>query len=251
MTTSSLLPHAAELIDRNMTIIPFPDKETLVRKAISGFQNFLGEPIYYRSQWTFLLHKGQERIERGYFRRDDDEHKSFFHFAPCLGSMLAEQNIAVRCHYEFYNAAAALFDACEQLMLLFVRALDKVSPGYGLSLIARHPSSREMNTLRLLDYDCAAPSATIANWHTDRSALTMHIDDSRPALRLGREQILHRCIPEAALVFPGDKIVRTFPLVRPVNHAVIEQSNSVIASQEERWSAVFFFHINTVLVSRH
>lgn len=238
-----LLPRVAQFIDRNMVTVPFPGKQSLVTEAVSALQSFLEQPMSHHQQKILA---DASTYELGYLRRDDDEHKSLFQFAPSLLTVARESGIDALV--TLCEAPALLFDRCEQLMLSFVQVLDRVMPGYGFHLLASQPSSRQMNMLRIVRYDKAGAGAMIGKWHSDISFLTLHVADSRPALRLGTADWLYEGSPEDALVFPGDKMPRVCRRFRPVRHAVIEQAYSKYALQKERWSVVFFFHINLELL---
>lgn len=229
----ALVSKAAELVDRGMVTVPFPDARVLVRDTITAFQKFLIEPS--RQYCSF-------DGELGYMRRDDDEHKSFFHFHPSLRELAHERDIGPAAH--LCETAHLLYERCEHALLDFVKALDEVLPGYSLSLLANHSSSRKRNVLRLLQYDRADPNATIAKWHTDRSFLTLHVAESHPALRMRTARFLYRPAPETALVFPGDQVGRACPRLRALPHAAVEERST----DAERWAIVFFFQIHLGLL---
>ncbi len=233
-----LIPKAAELIDRGMVTIPFPRKEIFVTRAITAFEKLLHQP--YRPRFT-----DRDGIELGYVRRDDNEHKTMFQFRPTLLDLVREgemDSLVERC-----EDILPLFVACEETMLAFVSALDTVVPGFGLRILASHPSSRARNLLRIVQYDREKPGREIAVWHRDISFLTLHVDESYPALcvQLGGKDRMYRSIPETGLVFPGEKVHRAFPRLRPLRHAAIENRNPLAAN---RWAIVFFFNLHLGLL---
>lgn len=233
-----LVAKAAELIDKGMVTISFPRKEVFVSSALTAFEKFLHQP----RRPTFLDRDG---AELGYVRRDDNEHKTMFQFRPVLLDLAREgemESLVERC-----EEILPLFIVCEETMLTFACALDTVVPGFGLRTLAGHPSSRERNLLRIVQYDREKPEQEIAVWHTDVSFLTLHLDESYPALhvQLGGAERTHRSAPATGLVFPGDKVRRAFPRLRPLRHAAIESGNPLA---ENRWAIVFFFNLHLGLL---
>ncbi|MCI0680067.1 2OG-Fe(II) oxygenase family protein [bacterium] len=229
----NILIAAEKMAKDGIVQIPF-NTAHLVQPVAEIYKTFLCEPEEYKRLWTFDADAAQDHDD-GYIRRDDEEHKSFFHFRPILPIFLAQNKVDHARYLSWLNHCETLYKACMQKLFEFGGALDSVMPGYGFktALQKHHYQSK----LRLLMYDKEFENASLAEPHTDKGLLTMHVAESRPGFHSHVNGPLIGVPKNTCLIFAGQQAEKgTQGLIRHVWHHVSNENKNA----EERWSMTLF-----------
>lgn len=241
----SFIMAAEELVRTGKAAIALPLRDQ-VRSVIPLFLNFLAEPKSYKQQWTVDLNNGDP--DDGYIRRDGGnyDHKDFFHYRPRLPAELSARGVDLRNHRQFLSQCSHLYHECSIISYCFAKALDSVLPGFGFEEKVNNTQAQQLNVMRFLYYDTLRDNEkTIAKSHADRCFLTIHVDESHPGLRLGNSEELYVAKPDHSLIFPGQKAeVLTKGRLTALRHKVTDEHVGQPGTSPNRWSIVFFNHID-------
>lgn len=243
---------AEELLRSGKAHIHLPVRSE-VAATIPLFLAFLAEPEEYKLQWTFNFQRPGDDGEPddGYVRRDGGTHdyKAFFHYRPALQAALHNRGVDLRSHERFLAKCGLLFRDCDSTMKLFAAALDSILPGFSMRERLSQPAAEELHVLRLLYYDKPrAVGGVIGKAHTDRAFMTIHVDESHPGLRFGASRELYRAQPDHSLIFPSDKASRlTRGRLAALEHVITDEHDGVTGALPNRWSMVYFAHIDLPL----
>lgn len=212
---------------------------------IEGFQKLIADPD--REKWSLnTLRVGSDprepddgliRKEKGLYGKAQDN-KWFFHYRRSLEDRLQEHGVDTTMHTFFLDRARELHLHCHHMMKAIGLALDGLHPDLEFARHLTEAEDADLNVLRLLSYD---KGSDIGKAHTDLSALTFHLAESRPGLRIGSEpRQPYKAEPNKILVFNSIKIQRLSKGRLPaVPHDIVDDD---IAATEGRWSVVYFAH---------
>jgi hypothetical protein len=181
----------------------------LVERVNAGFSAFIESRTQEeREEWSLQIDRSPEPLEPddGYIRRDSTDHKHFFHFRSDLEHQLwKERGIRLENgEASWFEALQTLLALCSDAGLCLAKAMD-AEPGFDFA--DRMKSLAHLHVIRILRYDAGYPS--LARPHTDRCALTLHIAESHPGLKVRRRWETTVCeSPKApqTLVFPGQML---------------------------------------------
>ena len=167
------------------------------------------------------------------------DRKQIFHYRPSLWSEYAKRDVDITPYRAWLGEAHTLYLRCLQLLKNFTRALDKECPGYNFQRLTRTERALSKHVLRALLYDPPSPGEIlIGKSHTDRNGISIHVRESRPGLRLGKDQQNYVITPDTALIFPADQVERlTEGKIKALQHEIWEEEPH---APDRRWSLVFF-----------
>lgn len=174
----------------------------------------------------------------GAIRKSGQDHKLYFHYRPDVEQLLKEKNGVTLSpdQQEWLKYMRQVWDACADAHLEYARKLDHHCPGYEFE--KRAERSQHLSCLRILKYELRA--GTLAKEHTDRDAVTFHLDESLPGLYTTRGDVVRQeespALPNV-LVFAGDQIAEiTQGKVPACIHGVKDTTNG----KRVRFASVFF-----------
>jgi hypothetical protein len=217
-----------------------------VSGMIRGFNRFLAEPDEYRKQWDFWETEpdGRDITDIGYKDKGaqpGEDAKHIFHVSPDLERLLFARGVDISRHEYLLGYGRNIFTACWREYKHLLRALDHVLPGYNFYERAHSPRASKGSILRLLRYK-DIKKEVIGKGHTDRNLITLHLTDSHPGLRLGKEGHLYLTSPGYALVFFGDKMEKiTNGHIPALWHYVTDERAP--SDKTLRWAMIFFGHV--------
>lgn len=249
---------ATEFFGERYAPFHLPGSYNVAYEAIRQFQKFLDLPDAEKRRWDFRDAAGKSNdgwmsrdgrsvpyvATRGVVKKDQ---KDWWHWSPRMHELMRERGL-----FEFYRDFTEASEACWQFhqraWLEVLEVLDEMAPGKQLAMLAKHPSSQRMCTLRLIVYRPVASGEEMADWHPDRSDATFHIANSRAGLRVGPKEILWEPDPDDILFFAGEKARRSMG-VSALMHGARETA-LLADAVVPRWTVVQFLHINHALYQR-
>lgn len=241
---SALISAVAEFLRTGRARLPLATSH-IVPRVIAAVAKLIQDPA--RDAWGLYVPRpaaepgdkddGLIRRSQQYVGDPTTDNKWFFHFRLTLKKDLEAAGVDTSGHEDLFDACQELFTINLGGALAFADAYDLQAPG--LDLKHRLLTAVEPHVLRVLFYD---QGAMMARPHIDRDALTLHVAESRPGLRIGPERERYVTSPDEALIFPGRKFAElTGGKVPALLHDVLDDSVGAITN-EQRWSIVFFTH---------
>jgi len=216
-----------------------------VPSVISGVCNLIEAPN--RRDWQLHINRpgGPKKPDDGLIRRDPEypgdttDGKYFFHYRRSLEDNLLQRRVIPNAsQQDLLMHCGIIHHYCADLLVAFAAEFDQVCPGYRLEEQMADFAACELAPLRTLVYD---QGTMVATPHTDYSALTLHLAESRPGLRLGKERTPYTAHCGEALIFPGRKFEKlTKGAFKALDHEV---EDSDPQNPNRRWSMVYFGHI--------
>ncbi len=231
-----------QLLMQGIARIAFPHV-TLVDQVMNGFNRFLAESDEYRELWHFDLSHDNE-ADDGYVPRKGKGHdfKIFFHYRPHLTAHLRHRGVEFGRHVMWLKDCEQLFWIAHERACELLSELDKLVPGRNLE---RRMEGCPTNVLRLLSYDFHSGTRVMAQPHYDRSFLTLHLAEQRPALIVGGT--LEPAKAGEAIIFFGLKGEAVLgPPARALLHNAVDPEGSQSEEQPNRWAIIFFAHLDFV-----
>lgn len=200
-----------------------------------------------QKHWEIYTPRDPQYLESddGAIRKEPpSDWKLFFHYRPDLARLLSGlQRVSLnKWQQEWFAHMDAIWYACTQAHRAYARELDALQPGFRFE--KRAELWQHLNCLRLLRY-VPHKGSHLAKPHTDRSATTFHVAESRSGFetRHGFATKAHES-PTASdvLVFTGDQMeVITRGGIQRRWHQVVDTSKG----EEERFAMVFFCKMYT------
>jgi hypothetical protein len=220
------------LVSSDLLAPIYPDLERLIES-----------PDRIKSQWEHWLPSAanDDEPDNGLIEKSPEyggkDPKFFFHYRPCLMKQLALARVDMELYYPMLHNMHQLYERCKYATEEILLALHNELPQY--NIFSRHYSIPEYvrHVLRILYYKPGY--RMMAKPHPDKSALTLHVSDSRPGLHFADDHQLHTVKPDKALAFTGMKAhILTNGLLKLNEHYV---TNEFL--DQPRWCCVFFTHI--------
>lgn len=243
---AQVLSPARQLLKNGWALIRFFPLG-IVNRVVAGFLEFLKESQEYKDVWTFDM-DGKGDPDDGYIHRQGGlyDYKSFFHYRPHLADHLALRKVDYIRYREWLSQCFTLYYLSLWSIRKFVTELNEEIPDFGVLDRFISPRAVPQHVMRLLYYEKKIGNGIIAKPHTDYGFLTLHVAESCTGLCIGPNMLPY--IPEEgkALIFPGKKAQAfTQNKLQALEHCVKKNGNT----SQNRWSIVFFSHIDFVLPS--
>jgi hypothetical protein len=255
--------HVKRFLKDQMALVPFSVEE-MVGKVMAGFHMYRALPDEYKNRWKFRPLPTSVGVggdikepdyDLGYIQRKGEKNhdpklasydaKHFFHYNPIIFQDLIENKIPVSDEiYNWLLDCDALWQICLRKGEEFCGALDKEHPGYDFRLGLAHQNTAHLHKLRIIYYDNTGPASRpgiLGKGHYDRDALTIHVAESRPGMRINGQP--YRVAPGKSLFFCGSKIWNRTKRQKdffPVWHDIVNEADGM--DLENRWTVVFFGH---------
>lgn len=210
-----------------------------VREGLWRFDREL--PRSAQRAWELHLPRDPEYDEPddGAIRKQDKDWKLFFHYRSDLKDQLSKRGMELSpWQHEWFEDMQRLLSVCSEALIAYAERIDAICPGHDFTKRAKR--ARHLNLLRTLKY--VPRKGVLAKQHTDRDAITFHMAESAPGLRVMSGKELPSPVAPQVLVFPGDQIERiTRGALRACSHSVIDMTGGA----EERFAMVFFGKMHT------
>lgn len=194
--------------------IYFPVDDS-AQKTMTGFLNFLKEPLEFRKHWTFDI--GNE-TEIGYLPRDKPtnkmtgysyDHKDVFHFTPSLLRKIRERQVSLKNYEGWLINLYALYDQGIKIGHKISEEIEKMYPGLSIVSRVNKATQKRKHVLRLLHYHMKKrEGGLIGLGHKDESFFTIHMADNFPGLKVGKENSTNLITTShnTAIIYPGKKV---------------------------------------------
>ncbi len=245
MLTPITSQDAAEFLHTGKVLVDFDDG-ALYDKVMAGFRRFREEERN-KELWGFAPDKPKDK-DLGFFDRNGEQnqdekllehdHKSVFHYNPELWMYLARTGVDAGPWAEWFDDCHALWMLCFERVIESAAAVDRISP-FNFKDSLCDPRLFRKHKLRLNYYPGTSPASRpgmLGKGHEDRDAITIHVAESRPGMRIGGK--LYGVEAGKSLVFAGSKAYhRSHGMILPVWHDIENYNDG-----GERESAVFFSH---------
>lgn len=190
-----------------------------IKRIEKNFLLLIKEPEAYRKLWEFDVQPyppkdGKYDPDMGLIERsghNHKDHKFFLHDKNrTLRTLLELRGVNYDKHHQLLFDMEILQTLANTRVLAFAKQLDKRFPGKNFADGIR--KAAYLNTLRLIAY--SEPEKTqkeqiIARGHTDRDAITMHLYESSPGLKLrlhDGSEYQYEQSDGYTVVFPGKKL---------------------------------------------
>lgn len=223
----------------------------LLSGCVRRFTHFLEEPKEYREKWNFWTvgEAGKDLTDDGYIEKGDkpgEDAKHVLHWSKKLLFLLQQRDVDLRPHLDLLHYCETIDNICWREYCHWMEVLDHVVPGYHFYERLREPRARERSLLRLISYKDVPGKKEIGKPHFDKNALTFHLGELLPGLRVAQARELYVNSPDRPLIFFGKKIEKiTNGELKALFHAVTDER--MPGDTRRRWCAVWFGHMDVTL----
>lgn len=239
--------------------IYFPVDDS-VQKAMTGFLNFLKEPLEFKKRWIFDIDK---ETEMGYLPRDKPinkmtgyayDHKDVFHFTPSLLRKIRQRQVSLKTYERWFINLYALYDKGIKIGYKISEEIEKMYPGLSIVSHVNKATQKRKHVLRLLHYHMKKrEGGLIGLGHKDESFFTVHMADNFPGLKVGKESSTNLIATSRniAIVYPGKKAEQiTKNNICALWHEIVDTRSEIPDLEKEthnsgihRLAIVFFLDI--------
>lgn len=217
-----------------------PKDIAMVQQGLARFES--ETPPTIKNLWEIHVHRDPDYDEPddGVIRKigkDGQDRKLFLHYRPNLSGLLTSNGTRLKLWQCAWLAACSrIWAACATAMDELAREMDDARPGFRFA--ERVTEYRSQHVLRVVKYDPRPTS--LADTHTDRSAITFGMAESHPGFYVMNDWNLRFCsapVTPEVNCFAGDQLERiTRGGIRRIWHGADDSSGGA----EARFAVVFF-----------